>query len=98
MLTSDGNWSAKKAPNLFSKHLKDRICKIKQYLNDTLMIINQNTLSNPKDIIKSTKNFMKNFTPRRQLQKLLLLNFLAKFLTERKCIMNDLSFVSQKYL
>ena len=37
MLMSDGNWSAKKAPNLFSKHLKDRICKIKQYLNDILI-------------------------------------------------------------
>ena len=62
------------------------------------MIINQNTLSNFKDISKSAINFMKNFTPRRQLPKLLLLSFLAKFLTERKYIINDLSFVMQKYL
>ena len=34
-------------------------------------------------MIKSVKNSMKSFTPMRQLQKLLLLNFLAKFLTER---------------
>ena len=62
------------------------------------MIINQNPLSNPKDIIKSARNFMKSFTPRKQLPRLLPLNFLAKFLTERKYIMNDLSFVRQKYL
>ena len=37
------------------------------------MIINPNTLSNPKDVIKSAKNIMKNFTPRRQLPKVLLL-------------------------
>ena len=47
------------------------------------MIINQNTLSNPNDIIKFANTFTKNFTPRRQLQKLLLLNFLEKFLTEK---------------
>ena len=29
-----GNWRAKNVPKLFSKHLKDRICKIKQYLNN----------------------------------------------------------------
>ena len=62
------------------------------------MTINKKTLSNPKDIIKSAKNVTKKFTPRRQLPKLLLLNFLSKFLTERKYIINDLSFVRQKYL
>ena len=54
--------------------------------------------SNPKGIIKSAKTFMKNFTPRIQLPKLLLLNFSAKFPTERKYIINDLSFVGQKSL
>ena len=34
---------------------------------------------------------MKKFTPRRQLPKLLLLNFTAKFLTEQKYIMNNLT-------
>ena len=70
MLISDWNWSAKNAPKPFLKCLKDRIRKIKQYLDYILMLINQNTLSNPKDIIKSAKKFMKNFTPRRQLLKL----------------------------
>ena len=78
--------------------MQDKICKIKQYLNYTVMIIIKITLSNPKGIIKSAKNFTKNFTPRRQLPKLLLLNFLAKFLTERKYIMNESRFARQKYL
>ena len=48
------------------------------------MIINQNTLSNPKGIIKSAKQFKKKFIPRGQLPKLLLLNLLEIFLTEGK--------------
>ena len=36
------SWRAKKASKLSTKYLKDRICKIKQYLNYILMIINQN--------------------------------------------------------
>ena len=39
---------------------------------------------------------MKNSTPSKPPQ-LLLLNFLAKFLTERKYLMNTLIFVRQKY-
>ena len=51
---------------------------------------------NPKDIVKSAKKILKNITPSKNPQ-LLLLNFLAKFLTERKCRMNTLIFVRQKY-
>ena len=36
------SWRAINAPKLSSKYLKDRICKIKQYLHYILMIINQN--------------------------------------------------------
>ena len=53
--------------------------------------------SNPKDILKSTKSFMKNSTPSK-LAQLLLLNFLAKFLTERKYLMNTLIFARRKFL
>ena len=72
--------------NIFSMDLKDRICKIKKYLNYMLMIISKITISNPKVIIKFAKKFMKNLTTRRPLPKLLLLNFLAKLLAEKKCI------------
>ena len=91
MRTSGWNWSAANAPRLFSKHLNDRIFKIKQYLNYVLMIINQNALRNPKETIRSAKTFMKNFTTRRQLAKL-------RVLTERQNLMKNLSFVSQKHL
>ena len=53
--------------------------------------------SNPKDILKSAKKVMKNSTPSK-VPLLLLLNLLAKFLTERKYLMNTLIFVRLKYL
>ena len=61
MLKWDGNWRAKNTPKPFSKYLKYKICRIKQYLNYILIIINQNTLSNPKNISKSAKKFMTNY-------------------------------------
>ena len=45
--------------------------------------------SNPKELFRYTK-FIKHFPPWRQLPKLLLLNFLAKFLTETKYLMKNL--------
>ena len=53
--------------------------------------------SNPKDILKSEKKIMKNYTPS-ELPQLLLLNLFGKFLTERKYLMNTLIFVRLKYL
>ena len=53
--------------------------------------------SNPKDILKSEKKYMRNST-KSELPQLLLLNLLAKFLAERKHLMNSLIFVRLKYL
>ena len=53
--------------------------------------------SNPKDILKFAKKIMKNSTPSKLLQ-LLLLNFVAKSLTEKKYLLNALIFVRRKYL
>ena len=39
------SWRAKNVPKLSSKYLKDRICKIKQYLNNRYLIIKQNILA-----------------------------------------------------
>ena len=61
------------------------------------MIINQNILAILRGFLNLQKKFIKNSTPRK-LPQLLLLNFLAKFLTERKYLMNTLIFVRQKYL
>ena len=54
--------------------------------------------SNLKGIFKSAKKNYEKFSPRRQLPKLLLLNFLAKLSTERKYLMNNLTLLRQKYL
>ena len=162
------SWRAKNAPKLSSKYLKDRICKIKQYLNYILMIINQNILAILGTFLNLQKNLLKaqhqqkqppevfyekvvpkdfvNFTGKHLCQslfldklittllkkrlwhrcfpvkfakflrtpflyntfvrlllspskfpQLLLLNFLAKFLTERKYLINTLIFVRWKY-
>ena len=94
---SGPNWMAKNAQKRFSKYLKGRICKIKQYLNYKLMIINQNILAILRTFSNFQNKFMKSFTPSRQLPKLLLLNFFTKFVTERKYLINNLTFEKQKH-
>ena len=51
------SWRAKNALKLSSKYFKDRIWKIKQYLNYILMIINQNILA----ILSTFLNLQKNY-------------------------------------
>ena len=53
--------------------------------------------SNPKDILKSEKKIMKNYTPS-ELPQLLLLNLFGISLTERTYLMNTLIFARLKYL
>ena len=93
------SWTAKNVPKLSSKYLKDRICKIKQYLNNKYLIINQNILAILRAFLnlKKKKKTMENSTPRK-LPQLLLLNLFGKFLTERKYLMNTSIFVRLKYL
>ena len=50
------DWRTKNVPKLSSKYLKDRICKIKQYLNYILMIISQNIQA----ILRTFLNLKKN--------------------------------------
>ena len=52
--------------------------------------------SNPKEILKSARKFMKHSTSSKL--QLLLLNFLVKFLTEKKCLMITLIFEGRKNL
>ena len=49
--------------------------------------------SNPNDVLKSVKTFMKIFMQRRERPKILLLNILLKFLTERKYHINNFNIV-----
>ena len=65
------------------KYLKDRICKIKQYLNYILMIINQNFLAILKAFLNLPKKIKKNSTPS-ELPQLLILNLFRKFCNRKK--------------
>ena len=74
---------AKNAPRLISMRLKDNMP------NQTISELNTDDkktkyFGNPNDIHKSTKNFYEKLYSKRQPPKLHLLNFLARFLTERK--------------
>ena len=53
------------------------------------MIINQNVLAILRTFSNLPLKLIKNFTPKRQPPKLQLQNFLAKFLTDRKYLMNN---------
>ena len=57
--------------------------------------INQN---NPTDILKSAKNLYEKIYTKEATSKAALLNFLEKSLIERKNLMNNLTFMSLKYL
>ena len=78
------SWRTKNAPKLSSKYLKDRICKIKQYLNYILMIINQNILAILRTFLnlKKKKKKKKNSTPS-GLPQLRLMNLFRKLLTKK---------------
>ena len=82
----------------YSCNSEDKIYKIKQHLNYMLTIINQNIRAILRIFLNIQKKIMKNFTPKRQLPMLLLLNFLAKFVTDGKYLMNNLNFVRRNYL
>ena len=56
------SWRAKNAPKFSSKYLKDRIWKIKQYLNYILMITNQNILAILGTFLNLKKKIMKLYT------------------------------------
>ena len=54
--------------------------------------------SNPKDIFKFSKEIYEKPYNKETTSKAPILNFLEKFLTERKYLINNLIFVRRKYL
>ena len=68
--------------------------------NSELCTDNKRTkyVSNPNDILNSTKKFYKKLYTKRQPPKLPLLNFLSTFLTETKCQINNFTFVRLRFL
>ena len=98
VLTFDGNWRSKNAQKSFSKVPERQILQ-NQTISELYTDDNKSKYySHHKNILKSVKKFMKNFAPRRQLRKLLLLNFSANFLTDRKYLLNNITFVRRKYI
>ena len=70
--------------------MKDRICKIKQYLNYTLMIINQNILAIIRTFLNLQKNYKKLYTHRSShlrcsIKKGILKNF-VNFTEKHLCL------------
>ena len=82
------SWGAKNVPKLSSKYLKDRICKIKQYLNNRYLIIHQNILAILRTFLNLKKK-MKNSTPNELPQLLLLNTEFARKIPNRKKISNE---------
>ena len=64
VLTLGRSWRTKNAPKLSSKYLKDRICKIKRYLNYILLIINQYILVILRTFLNQQKIYEKLYTNR----------------------------------
>ena len=60
VLTLCRRWRGENAPKFSSQYLKDRICRIKQYLNYVLMIINQNILGILRTFLNLQKSLGKN--------------------------------------
>ena len=62
MLKSNGSWGGNMLKKFFSKYFKDKICKIKQYLNHILMMINQNILAILRTFWNLQKSYEKLYT------------------------------------
>ena len=97
VLAPDGSWRAKNAQKIFFKVLERKNLQNQTISNNILMIMNQNIPAILRKFSNVQSSFMKHFTPRRQILKLLLLNFSAKLQTERKYPMNKLTFRRRKY-
>ena len=94
VLTSDG----KKCSNIFFKVSEEHNMQ-DQILSELYIDYNKSKHSSNLVTFSSLpKISIKNFAPRRQLPKLLLLNFLAKFLIERKYQNTNSTFERLKYL
>ena len=59
------------------------------------MMKNQNIIATLMIFFSQLKTFMKNFMQKRQVLKLPLLNFLVKFLTERKSQIDNFTIARQ---
>ena len=90
------SWRAKNTPKTFFQVLERQNMKNQTIFKLYTDYNKSEYSSNPKDILKSAKKIW-NTAPS-EFPQLLLLNLFAKFLTERKYLMNTLIFVRLKDL
>ena len=88
VLRSNGSLRVKNALKLFSKYLKEGICKIKQYLKHMLMIINQNILATLLTFSNMQKNFYEKLYTKETTSKTASTKFISK-IPNRKKISNE---------
>ena len=88
VLRSNGSLRVKNALKLFSKYLKEGICKIKQYLKHMLMIINQNILATLLTFSNMQKNFYEKLYTKETTSKTATTEFISK-IPNRKEISNE---------
>ena len=88
----------KKCSRTFSKVLERQTLK-SQIISELYTDDNKSKYSrNPKDIFKSEKNIYETLYTNETTSKGAITEFLAKFVTERKYLMNNLAFVRRKYI
>ena len=99
-LSANTKWKLEggKYSKTFFKVLERQNMQNQKTLIVILMIKKQNILATLMIFLNQLKTFMKNFIPKRQPPKLPLLNFLTKFVTERRSHIDNFTFVSLKYL
>ena len=91
------SWKLKNAPKLISMYLKDNIqtqAISELYTDDKKTKYS----SNPGGILKLAQNLYEKPYTKRKSPKLVLLSFLAKFITKPKYQMNNFTFVRLKFL
>ena len=93
VLTLEESWRLKNAPQIFSKYLTDKICKIKQYLNHINWWNNSKYYSSSKEVLKSTKNIWKTLHQEHNFQNSNYWIFLQSCKQKGKYLMKTLIFV-----
>ena len=78
VLRSNGSWRVKNALKSFLKYLREGICKIKQYLNYILMIINQNILATLLTFSNLQKNLYEKLYTKETTSKTTTTEFISK--------------------
>ena len=84
VLRSNANLRVKNVLKLFSEYLKEGMCKLKQYMNYIMMIINQNILTNLLIFSNLQKCFYKKLYTKETTSKTSTTEFISKISNRKK--------------